>query len=188
MGKSILITGGARSGKSKYAEKLAKGLGGNILYIATALAFDDEMKKRIKMHKESRPEEWHTYEGYKKLGDYIKAHGNQYKGILIDCVTIMVTNIILENVGFDNPNPNIHGCEKAETIIKQEIDNLMAGIKETQTTVILVTNELGSGVVPENLFARVFRDIAGRANQQVAEQVDEVYLSVCGIPLKIKGE
>lgn len=186
MGKAILITGGARSGKSRYAEKLARDLGGDILYIATAVAFDDEMKNRIKKHKEARPDEWDTYEGYKGLGQVIMEQGGKYKGILLDCITVMITNIILEQVDFGDEIPSQSDFERAEELINDEIDQLMQSIRQSDATVIMVTNELGSGIVPENLFARIFRDIAGRSNQQIAEAADEVYMAVCGIPVKIK--
>lgn len=186
MGKSILITGGARSGKSTYAEKLAAELGRDILYIATSIPFDDEMKSRVQKHRESRPAEWDTYEGYRGIGRVIAEKGGGYKGILVDCVTVMVTNLLLEYPGIDYDNAKYEDFAEAEAAIKEEINQLIKGIKETDATVILVTNELGSGIVPDNLLARVFRDIAGRANQQLAACCDEVYLTVCGLPLKLK--
>ncbi len=186
MGKAILITGGARSGKSSYAERLAKELEGNILYIATSIPFDDEMKNRVKKHRDSRPAEWDTYEGYRGLGAIIEDKGRQYKGILLDCVTVMVTNLLLEHPGIDYENVRYEDFEEAEKEIKEEVDGLLRGVKLSEATVIMVTNELGSGIVPENLLGRVFRDIAGRMNQYIAEQCDEVYMTVCGLPLKLK--
>lgn len=186
MGKSILITGGARSGKSSYAEKLAKELGGNVLYIATSIPFDEEMKLRIKRHKESRPREWDTFEGYKELGRVISGKGGRYKGILLDCITVMVTNLLLEFTDMEGSGCSSGDYEKAEKEIEKEIAELMAGIGKSEATVIIVTNELGSGIVPENPLARAFRDIAGRMNQYIAERCDEVYMTVCGIPLRLK--
>ena len=186
MGKSILITGGARSGKSSYAEKLAKELGGRVLYIATSIPFDEEMKLRVKRHKESRPREWDTFEGCKGLGRVISEKGSQYKGILLDCITVMVTNLLLEYTGMEGNDCSNEDFEKAEKEIEREIAELMAGIGNSEASVIIVTNELGSGIVPENPLARAFRDIAGRMNQYIAERCDEVYITVCGIPLKLK--
>lgn len=186
MGKSILITGGARSGKSSYAENLAKELGGNVLYIATSIPFDEEMKSRVKMHKESRPSEWDTYEGYKGLGGVISSKGREYGAILLDCVTVMVTNLLLEYPGIDYDNARYEDFAEAEKAIKKEIEVLMEGVGKSEATVIMVTNELGSGIVPENLLARAFRDIAGRMNQYIAERCDEVFMTVCGLPLKLK--
>lgn len=186
MGKSILITGGARSGKSSFAEKLAKELGGRILYIATAIPFDEEMKDRIRRHKESRPPEWDTFEAYKNLGREIEEKGKEYDVILLDCITVMITNIFIEYPEIDFENPDFSKVENVENEIRREIEGLAEGIKNTDANVILVTNELGCGIVPENLFTRVFRDISGRVNQYIAYSCDEVYVTICGLPLKLK--
>lgn len=186
MGKAILITGGARSGKSSYAEKLARELGSNILYIATSIPFDEEMKNRVKKHRESRPSGWDTYEGYRSLGQVILEKCREYDGILIDCITVMITNLLLEYPGIDNANPGFEDFEEAEEAIRKEVEELMEGIRKSEANVIMVTNELGSGIVPENLLGRAFRDIAGRMNQYIAAQCDEVFLTVCGLPLKLK--
>ncbi|HYF82089.1 MAG TPA: bifunctional adenosylcobinamide kinase/adenosylcobinamide-phosphate guanylyltransferase [Clostridia bacterium] len=186
MGKAILITGGARSGKSSYAEKLAREQEGNVLYIATSIPFDEEMKNRVKKHRESRPSEWDTYEGYRGLGRVISEKSSQYKGILLDCVTVMVTNLLLEHSGIDYENASYEDFEVVERAINEEIEELLKGVSQADATVIMVTNELGSGIVPENLLGRVFRDIAGRVNQRIAEHCDEVFLTVCGLPLKLK--
>ena len=186
MGKAILITGGARSGKSTYAEKLARELGGDVLYIATSIPFDEEMKSRVKKHRESRPDRWHTYEGYRGLGRVISESGSQYNGILLDCVTVMVTNLLLEYPDINYDNARYEDFAEAERAINEEVEELLKGIANTAATVIMVTNELGSGIVPENLLGRVFRDIAGRVNQHIAAHCDEVFLTVCGLPLKLK--
>ncbi|HYE82750.1 MAG TPA: bifunctional adenosylcobinamide kinase/adenosylcobinamide-phosphate guanylyltransferase [Clostridia bacterium] len=186
MGKTILITGGARSGKSSYAEKLALELGGRILYIATSIPFDEEMQSRVKKHREARPEEWDTYEDYRGLGGVISERGSEYSGMLLDCVTVMVTNLLLEYPGIDYENACYEDFLKAEAMIKKEVEELMESIGRVDATVIMVTNELGSGIVPENLLGRAFRDIAGRVNQYIAERCDEVFLTVCGLPLKLK--
>ncbi|HWR62004.1 MAG TPA: bifunctional adenosylcobinamide kinase/adenosylcobinamide-phosphate guanylyltransferase [Clostridia bacterium] len=186
MGKAILITGGARSGKSSYAEKLAKELEGRILYIATSIPFDDEMKSRVKKHRESRPSEWDTYEGYRGLGQVIAEKGIGYSVILLDCITVMLTNLLLEHPGIDYENACYEDFEEAEKEIRKEAEELLESISCSEATVIMVTNELGSGIVPESLLGRVFRDIAGRVNQYVAERCDEVYVTICGLPLKLK--
>ncbi len=184
MGKIMLITGGARSGKSQYAEQHAKKLGGNILYIATAMAYDDEMKMRIRKHQNSRPQKWETYEGYKGLGNVIREKGKFFNGILLDCVTIMTSNLMLEFC-HNHPLEEID-FEAVENKILTEMHQLINGIQDVEATVILVTNELGSSIVPESKLGRVFRDIAGRVNQYLASCADEVYLTVCGMPMKIK--
>lgn len=186
MGKIILVTGGARSGKSTFAEKKAASLGERILYIATAVPFDDEMKDRIRKHQAQRPATWDTAEAYKDMGIQIPKHYKNHHGILLDCVTVMVTNLM-----FDNPNINWDQCpmevvNDVEANIKSQFDQLIRVSKKVDADIILVTNELGMGIVPENRLARIFRDIAGRINQQLAESADEVYLVVSGIPLQIK--
>lgn len=186
MGRAILVTGGARSGKSTYAEKLAKELGGRTLYMATSIPFDDEMKSRVKKHRESRPTEWDTHEGYRGLGQVIAVKGSSYDCILLDCITVMVTNLLLEYPGIDYDKACYEDYEEAEQEIRKEVEELLSGIEQSEATVIMVTNELGSGIVPENLLGRVFRDIAGRVNQQVADRCDEVYVTICGLPLRLK--
>ena len=186
MGKLILVTGGARSGKSIFAEKMAKELGENILYMATAIAFDDEMKDRIKKHKSSRPSNWITWEGFRNLGDELTIESPKYDGILIDCITIMVTNIMLSHSELNFAEISIDEINTIEEDIKNEINNLIKGAKSSDCDVIMVTNELGSGIVPENPMARVFRDFAGRANQMLGNASDEIYLTVCGAQLRIK--
>ncbi len=186
MGKAILVTGGARSGKSSFAERLAGEIDGRILYIATAVPFDEEMRSRIKKHRENRPDTWDTYEGYTALGSAIAEREGIYNGILLDCITVMVTNLLFDYIGFENENPTAEELHSAEKYILSELCKLKEAVKSSSAAIIMVTNELGSGIVPENPLARGFRDIAGRVNQYVAGWADEVYMAVCGIPVKIK--
>lgn len=180
----ILVTGGARSGKSLFAENLLKEVEGNILYIATAIPFDEEMKLRVKKHKLQRPENWDTFEAYQDLGKSLLTVEKEYVGILIDCLTILVSNLLLE----ENIYEEIKGSEieKIEIKILREVSALVEAVQKIKGKTVIVTNELGSGIVPENKLARIFRDIAGKANQLVAQSADEVYLAVSGIPIKIK--
>ena len=188
MGKSILVTGGARSGKSSYAESLAAKEGKAVLYVATSIPFDEEMKSRIHKHQQSRPKGWDTYEGYRYLGTYLKELNTYYDAILIDCITIMVTNLLFDflDPSLDMDKLTMEQIQQVEEKIQQEIQLLLEGIEKTSSTVIMVTNELGSGIVPESKLGRIFRDIAGRVNQQIAQRADRVYLTVCGIPMQIK--
>ncbi|HEX2926125.1 MAG TPA: bifunctional adenosylcobinamide kinase/adenosylcobinamide-phosphate guanylyltransferase [Ruminiclostridium sp.] len=184
-GGIILITGGARSGKSTYAEKLAKGFGDNVLYIATAIPFDDEMKLRIKKHREQRPAYWETVEAYKDIDMVLAGKLQGRNAVLLDCITVMITNIMLEvwpdfdNISFDDIN-------LFEEKVNIEMDRLIKTAQASKTPFILVTNETGMGIVPDNKSARVFRDVAGRVNQKLAGASDEVYFCVSGIPVKIK--
>lgn len=186
MGKIILVTGGARSGKSSFAENMVSGFGGNILYIATSIPFDEEMKERVKKHKESRPKEWDTYEGFEKLNEVIKARGNSYNGVLIDCITILISNLMFYSIGDNEENLNSKNINDLEEKIRNEINDILDEISRVNGKFVIVTNEVGYGIVPENKLARIYRDIVGRINQNIASKADEVYLVTCGLPMKIK--
>ncbi|MEL7567433.1 MAG: bifunctional adenosylcobinamide kinase/adenosylcobinamide-phosphate guanylyltransferase [Dehalobacterium sp.] len=186
MGKSVLVTGGARSGKSRFAEELMKKLPGPVLYLATAKVFDEEMQYRVEKHRQSRPAEWNTIEAYRDLGKIISDQGKGYQGVLVDCITIMVTNLLFDMPEIQQEDFSRKSMEKVEGIIMEEAAGLVKGIASSNATVVMVTNELGSGIVPEYPLARVFRDIAGRVNQYLAAQADEVYLAVCGLPMRLK--
>lgn len=182
IGKIILVTGGARSGKSSYAEKLAFETKKAAAYIATAQIFDAEMQLRVKMHKDRRQASWTTYEAQFSAAAVITEAAEGHEVILFDCVTLYLSNLLL-NMGEASSI-----LERKEWIMA-EFDRLLAAAKTAPVTTIFVTNELGSGIVPENALAREYRDLAGWVNQKFAATADEVYLVVCGIPLKInKGE
>lgn len=185
MRRLVVVTGGARSGKSTFAEKIAKDCNSDVVYIATSIPFDDEMKARIKKHIEQRPDTWKTIEAYKDLDKHLAKEEKGQVVYLLDCITIMVTNILLEaSIDWDKASNNEIDCIEAQ--IKLEIEKLLKVVNEKDTTFILVTNEVGMGIVPENKLSRIFRDIAGRINQILAQAADEVYLCVSGIPVKIK--
>lgn len=180
-----LVTGGARSGKSSFGEALLENIDGNVLYIATAQAFDEEMKDRIKKHREGRPENWITYEGYKNLHREISVYQERISGIFLDCVTIMITNLMLEEpIDWDNiTQKEVDFLEKK---VLDEVQALVYTVKSFGVPAVFITNEIGLGIVPENKLARIFRDIAGRMNQYIGKEADNVYFVVCGIPNKIK--
>ncbi|SKC75779.1 bifunctional adenosylcobinamide kinase/adenosylcobinamide-phosphate guanylyltransferase [Maledivibacter halophilus] len=184
--KIILITGGARSGKSSFAEKLTAKLSENVAYIATALPFDDGMKDRIKKHRESRPNYWTTYEIYKDIYKYIDEISVKHDVILLDCITILVTNLMFENSDLGWDDINMERASEIEEYIKEQVSLLIKKIRAVEINCVLVTNEVGLGIVPENRLSRIFRDIAGRINQFIAGNSDEVYFTVSGIPMKIK--
>ncbi len=168
-----LITGGARSGKSLYAEKLAIKIGnGRAAYIATAQALDDEMSKRIETHKIRRGANWQTFEAPFNADEKILLAGEQFSAILFDCVTMYISNLIC--------------ADKSEEEILTAIEKLISAASKITAVTIFVTNEVGGGLVPENELGRRFRDIAGTANQRLAAASDEVILMVSGIPLVIK--
>ena len=172
MTDTLLVTGGVRSGKSNFAEERAKEfgrqLGQRLFYIATAEAFDDEMTARIIRHQDRRGPEWHTLHAPLELAQTVEQTDGQGP-CLIDCLTLWLSNLML-----------------AEQDTEAATDALLVALANRSDPVILVTNEVGSGIVPENALARRFRDEAGRLNQIVAQAVDEVYVCISGIPVKIK--
>lgn len=181
-----LITGGARSGKSSYAETIAKELGQRVTYIATAKTTDEDMVARIKYHQQSRPQSWSTIECYKGFVSLVDLQSFiQSDILLLDCMTIMVSNLLLEEqIDYDTCGVSIlHTIEKK---IFKEINQLLTIIKQTNKTLIIVTNEVGFGVVPAYRLGNIFRDIAGRVNQFLAKEAEFVYVVLSGIPLKIK--
>lgn len=180
MSKIILITGGARSGKSKFAERLAKKITTEKkIYIATAQVFDEEMEHRIKIHQSRRGEDWLTIESPFKAEEAIN-QVKDFKLILFDCLTIYLSNFICSYESLED-------MEKIFVDLKELINRLIVAMQKFEGTIIIVTNEVGSGIVPENKLARVFRDCAGLANQMIAEIADEVYLTVAGISINVKN-
>jgi adenosylcobinamide kinase/adenosylcobinamide-phosphate guanylyltransferase len=169
MSKTIIITGGARSGKSAIAEARTLSLrtGAHAHYIATAQAFDAEMEARIALHQARRGPEWITHTEPLDIVRVIRATDNAPR--LVDCLTLWLTNLMLGD----------HDWHSAT-------DQLLRALAAQTHPVVFVTNELGSGIVPENALARAFRDAAGSLNQQIAAQADEVTLAVCGLPMKVK--
>lgn len=174
MAKFTFILGGIRSGKSAYAVKLACSLKGKVAYIATCINPDAEMKKRIKLHKAKRPRDWKVIEEGKNPGSILTKSKNQYDAVLIDCLGLAVSNLLAE------------GLEDSE--ILASIQDLAQSISRTKITTILVSNEVGSSLIPDNLLGRRFCDLLGFANQIMAKQADEVILMQSGIPMTIKGK
>ena len=181
----ILITGGARSGKSRLAEQLAAQQGDKVLYIATSIVTDDEMAERITIHQQTRPATWRTHEGYSALGRVIREQSASCDAIMLECITTMITNLMFDQTG-DIPAEEMD-FTAIEECVTAEIDDLIAACLVCDCPVYLVTNEVGFGIVPDNLLARRFRDIAGRVNQRLAASAREMYLVVSGIELKMKG-
>lgn len=180
--KLILVTGGSRSGKSKFAEQFLKDED-EVLYIATSIVCDGEMEDRVNKHKEKRNSNWTTKEAYVDLDKVIRS--NSHQCIMVDCVTIMITNLMfLKRMDFEKITAS--ECDELLGFIKGEFNKLVSCCKDSNKTLVIVTNEVGSGIVPENKLSRVFRDYQGYINQFLAEKCDEVYLVSCGLPLKLK--
>ena len=181
----ILCSGGARSGKSEFAEQLALSLKGRKAYVATGQAFDDEMKDRIKKHQLRRGKEWITFE----IPLYLHKNWEQIKNvsdvILIDCLTMFTSNHVFAH-GDINTQEDFN---RIESIILEELRLLLQEINNSNDkTVIFVTNEIGLGIVPENKLARYFRDITGRVNREVASAANKMYLKISGVPIELKSQ
>ena len=169
-GKSVLVLGGARSGKSSYAEKMVESSGLQPLYLATGRAFDKEMENRIAIHRDRRGSEWQTVEEPLDLIGALTLNAATDRFVLVDCLTLWLTTLM-----------------KAERDITTETASLVAMLPNLAGPVVFVSNEVGLGIVPENRMAREFRDHAGFLHQAVAAIADEVYFMAAGLPLRMKG-
>lgn len=174
--KIILLLGGARSGKSTYAQELAEKSGDKVLFVGTAEALDDEMRTRIEAHKKVRPQRWKTLEATCNLGVELKKQTGDFNVVIIDCITLLVSNLLGSR----------SDSTETDRRVQEEIAQLVECIQTMDKTVIIVSNEVGTGLVPPNKLGRLYRDLLGKANQILAQNADEVYLMVAGIPLKVK--
>ncbi len=177
----ILVLGGARGGKSTYAQNRAEEIGGSaVLYVATAEALDDEMKARIAVHQAERPAGWRTLEAPSLIGAPLAEEARGVTVVLVDCLTLLSSNALLASG--DDPT-----TEQAEAAVAAEVDALLGALETSDATWIVVSNEVGLGLVPPYPLGRAYRDALGRANQRLAAAADEVYLLVAGLPLTLKG-
>ncbi len=173
MSKITFILGGARSGKSSYAVKLAENhKKKKVAFIATCEPRDDEMKERVNMHRKSRPAAWDTFVRTEDIAGLLENFRSKYDVIIIDCLTLLVSNYMV--------------ARRRMEYIAHEIDVLLKALKKTKSKTVIVSNEAGLGIVPENKMARDFRDIAGRVNQMVAKNSNRVFFMVSGIPWRLK--
>ncbi|WP_019831532.1 bifunctional adenosylcobinamide kinase/adenosylcobinamide-phosphate guanylyltransferase [Sphingomonas sp. PR090111-T3T-6A] len=167
---TLLVLGGARSGKSRFAQMRAEAEDGALVYVATGQAFDTEMAERIDRHRADRGPRWRTVEAPLALAEAIAAEARPGQVVLVDCLTLWASNLMLG--GHD---------------IEAETERLAGAIRSARGPLILVSNEVGLGIVPENALARRFRDVAGRINQAVAGVVAEAVFVAAGLPLRLKG-
>lgn len=174
MSKTIFITGAVKSGKSSLAVELAQKSGREVVFLATCEPLDEEMHQRVKKHQDDRPSHWGTLEEEIDIVSVLDGIGDN-KIVILDCITLWLTNLLMKDL--------------SDTEIYSEVDRLIdcIGSLNPNITLIIVSNEVGWGIVPENKMARLFRDIVGISHQKIAAVSDEVYMTVAGIKMKIKG-
>jgi adenosylcobinamide kinase / adenosylcobinamide-phosphate guanylyltransferase len=180
MGKKLtLILGGARSGKSSYAQALAEARHCPTLYVATAEAGDDEMALRIIRHRQARPPNWETLEAPRLVGKAIEEQSGRAEVVLFDCLTLLASNLI---------SPLVEPIDEdfAQALLDGEVDSLLEAYAKSQAEWFIISNEVGLGLVPPYPLGRVYRDALGRANQRIAQAADEVILMVAGIAVGVK--
>ena len=181
----ILCSGGARSGKSEFAERLALATEGRKAYVATGQAFDEEMIDRIKKHHERRGEIWNNFEVPLHLAKEWQNISQTADVILIDCLTMFTTNHMMAHGSIQGQQD----ANQLEATVLTELETLLASIKSCEgKTVIFVTDEIGLGIVPDNKLARYFRDIAGRVNRTVAMAADKLFLTISGVTIELKSQ
>jgi adenosylcobinamide kinase/adenosylcobinamide-phosphate guanylyltransferase len=173
MVKKILVTGGCRSGKSRYALNYANQHFSRKLYLATSEVLDEEMAVRVEQHRKARGQEWETCEEPIEVVERIISYGDKVEIILLDCLTLWLSNLLIK--------------WNDDRKVMDEIERLAVAIKKSPASLILVTNEVGMGIVLADPLSRRFRDLSGMANQRIAEVADEVIFMVSGIPLFLKG-
>ena len=179
MGHIILVTGGGRSGKSSWAQKTAESISTRRVFIATCPVIDDEMRERIRIHRKAREERnWHTIEEPLDIAGAIDS-SHEFPVALVDCLTLWINNLMYRA---EKENESI-----TETDIVMECRRVIAAAKRHPGSVLFVTNEVGMGIIPENALARLYRDLAGRCSQVMAEACDRVVLMVSGLPMELKS-
>lgn len=180
MGKITFLLGGARSGKSSHAVDLAAKCQGQVVYLATGIECDEEMERRFEKHRNDRPKEWETIEEPLWVRDSLKDLSKSADLVLLDCLGFLVTNLMLhyQNQGQDD--------SQVEDAVMEHIMGIISIVKNSELDIVIVSNEVGMGVVPASSLGRLFRDILGRANQMIAASAHEALFFVAGLPIKLK--
>jgi len=173
----IVILGGARSGKSRFAQRLADSLSQRVLFVAPLVAMDEEMRRRIEIHKKARPSTWRTLEAPTHVAEAIGEHIGDADVVILDCLTLLISNL-MENA--DDPED----LDALESEIANELNQLL---ERKNASLIIVSNEVGMGLVPPYPSGRSYRDLLGKANQFIAERADKVYMMIAGLPMEVKA-
>ena len=187
--KIFLVLGGARSGKSEFAEKLMyHSTGKRKGYIATSQILDDEMRYRVILHRQRRPADWKTFEVMHEAGNSMEAILSEADSILFDCITMYVNNILMDHMkGITVETLGVSDLTTLQTSLEKDLDLMFDNIeKASGKEIIFVSDELSMGIVPANAMSRAYRDLVGLANQYVAKRADKVYLSIAGITMELK--
>ena len=184
-----LVTGGARSGKSAFAVHLAKRSGGRVLFLATMAPSDDEDRRRVKRHREDRPPHWQTMEEPLAVPEALLAWGRDFDTVVLDCLTLWVARLMEAADLMETPRCTLQPSEvdRFEEAVSGRVGDLLSAYRQQPSSLIVVTNEVGAGLVPPCPSGRVFRDLLGLANQRLAAQADSVHYLLAGLPLTIKG-
>jgi adenosylcobinamide kinase/adenosylcobinamide-phosphate guanylyltransferase len=173
MGHLLVVTGGTRSGKSRYAVERASAWGSRVLYVATCQPADDERRERVRRHQTERPSSWTTFEPGSDVLPVVQEQGPSADGIVLDCLTLYVSGLLMSGSG--------------EEEVMRQVEVLCSALRQVGGPAAIVTNEVGWGVVPETPLGRLFRDAAGRANQVAARHAQEVVLMISGLPMVVKN-
>jgi adenosylcobinamide kinase/adenosylcobinamide-phosphate guanylyltransferase len=178
----VLILGGVRSGKSQLAQEMASRMGGAVVFVATGEPLDEEMRRRIEEHRKMRPPNWHTLEAPLSVGRRIQEQTGDVQVVVVDCLTLLVSNVI----GRCGDPEEVDAALASEKVVV-EIEELLACIERVEASFIVVSNEVGMGLVPDNPLGRLYRDCLGKANRELAQRADSVYFMIAGIPMVVKG-
>ncbi len=181
-GSLVLVTGGTRSGKSEFAELLTESYDKPVVYIATATVKDAEMEMRVQIHRSRRPGNWRTLEEPLDVSAAIKGYGTNENVVMLDCMTFLITNLMFRQ---ELPEDEVL-FKKLEEEILLEISHIVTAAREQGTTLVVVSNESGLGLIPPDRLTRKYQELVGRANQIIAKDADLVYLVVAGLPVEIK--